>query len=62
MISYTYIFTTVTKGRLEHIDRQKIKKIKMKKDEKIFITLTLPNLNPFGWVWKIEFKIIHFNF
>lgn len=34
----------------------------MKKDEKIFITLTLPNLNPFGWVWKIEFKIIHFNF
>lgn len=60
-IVHIHIYHCLQKGDWNTLTGKKIKNKNEKKTKK-FITLTLSNLNPFGWVWKLELKIIHFKF
>lgn len=60
-IVHIHIYHCLQKGDWNTLTGKKFKNKNEKKTKK-FITLTLSNLNPFGWVWKLELKIIHFNF
>lgn len=60
-IVHIHIYHFLQKGDWNTLTGKKFKNKNEKKTKK-FITLTLSNLNPFGWVWKLELKIIHFKF
>lgn len=60
-IVHIHIYHCLQKGDWNTLTGKKFKNKNEKKTKK-FITLTLSNLNPFGWVWKLELKIIHFKF
>lgn len=60
-IAHIHIYHCLQKGDWNTLTGKKIKNKNEKKTKK-FITLTLSNLNPFGWVWKLELKIKHFKF
>lgn len=60
-IVHIHIYHCLQKGDWNTLTGKKFKNKNEKKPKK-FITLTLSNLNPFGWVWKLELKIIHFKF
>lgn len=60
-IVHIHIYHCLQKGDWNTLTGKKFKNKDEKKTKK-FITLTLSNLNPFGWVWKLELKIIHFKF
>lgn len=60
-IVHIHIYHCLQKGDWNTLTGKKFKNKNEKKTKK-FITLTLSNQNPFGWVWKLELKIIHFKF
>lgn len=60
-IVHIHIYHCLQKGDWNTLTGKKFKNKNEKKTKK-FITLTLSNLNRFGWVWKLELKIIHFKF